>query len=156
MHLTLGTVLFSLMLAIAPESVVAQVSADDPRAAFERFIAAFNSLDWSAFRTCFADTATLFNPDIPEAVSLHRLEGRTDIERNFRAVFGATNGHGPNIRPEHVRIQQFSDTAIITFEFSRPQRSFGRRTIVFNRQGAHWLIVHINASNVTSPLEAGN
>jgi ketosteroid isomerase-like protein len=156
MRLTLVAGLISLILAILPESAVAQASAGDPRAAFERFVAAFNALDWVAFRDCFADTATLFNPDIPDAVSLHRLDGRAEIEQSFRAVFNAANGHGPSIRPENVRIQQFSDTAIVTFEFSRPQHSFGRRTIVFNRQGAQWLIVHIHASNVVSSVEAGH
>lgn len=57
-----------------------------PRAAFDQFIVAFNSLDWEAFRRCFADLASLFNPDIPDAISLHRMDGRTDIERNRYAT----------------------------------------------------------------------
>jgi ketosteroid isomerase-like protein len=125
-----------------------------PRAAFDQFIAAFNSLDWEAFRRCFADSASLFNPDIPDAISLHRLDGRDDIERNFRAVFdaadaGTNNKRSPNIYPENVRLQRFGDTAIITFEFKRSGISTGRRTIVFNKLKGSWLIVHIHASNVT-------
>jgi ketosteroid isomerase-like protein len=126
-----------------------------PRAAFDQFIAAFNSLDWEAFRRSFADSASLFNPDIPDAISLHRMDGRNDIERNFRAVFDAADAgtdheRSPNIRPENVRLQSFGDTVIITFEFTRSGHSTGRRTIVFNKLKGSWLIVHIHASNVTA------
>lgn len=120
---------------------------DDPRVAFEQFISAFNALDWNAFRASFADDASVFNPDIPEVVSLHRLDGRAEIERVFRAVFAAGSG-GPHIVPEDLRIQRFGDTAVITFEFRRPHASFGRRTVVMNRENGRWLIVHIHASNV--------
>jgi ketosteroid isomerase-like protein len=124
-----------------------------PRAAFDHFIAAFNALDWETFRRCFADSASLFNPDIPDALSLHRMDGREDIERNFRAVFdasaaGTVNQGGPDIHPENVRLQQFGETALVTFEFKRSERSIGRRTIVFNKLQGSWLIVHIHASNV--------
>ena len=54
-----------------------------------------------------------------------------------------------DIRPERVRLQQFADTAIITFEFQRSEHSIGRRTIVFNRQRESWLIAHIHASKFT-------
>jgi len=125
-----------------------------PRAALDQFISAFDNLDWEAFRRCFADSASLFNPDIPEAISLHRMDGRVDIERNFRAVFdaagaGTDNKHSPNIHPENVRVQSFGDTAIITFEFRRSEHSIGRRTVVLNKLKGSWLIVHMHASNVT-------
>ena len=118
---------------------------ESPRAAFDHFIAAFNALDWGAFRACFADDATVFNPDIPEVPSLHRLDGRVEFERTFQAVFGAK--HSPGIVPENVRVQPFQDAAIITFEFRRPGNSFGRRTIVLHYEGKRWLIVHLHASN---------
>ena len=41
----------------------------DPRFAFDAFITAFNALDWESFRACFSDDASLFNPDIPGAIS---------------------------------------------------------------------------------------
>jgi len=130
---------------------------DAPQAAFARFIAAFNALDWSSFRACFADDASVFNPDIPHVASLHRLDGRAAIERTFRAVFEATGAEAdhpsPHILPENVRVQRFSDTAIVTFEFNRPNGSFGRRTLVLHHRGARWLIVHIHASNVARAPE---
>ena len=118
--------------------------------AFERFIDAFNRLDWEAFRSSFADDASLFNPDIPEALSLHRLDGRENVDATFRLVFDAIRraGHGPNIVPRNLRVQQLADTAIVTFEFERASGSYGRRTIVFTRQPEAWKIVHVHASNI--------
>jgi ketosteroid isomerase-like protein len=127
---------------------------EGPRAALAHFIAVFNTLDWEAFRACFADDASVFNPQIPEVVSLHRLDGRESIERTFRAVFAAGSKgqapRGPHIVPQNVRIQRFDDTAIVTFEFDRAGQSVGRRTVVLHQQGGAWLIVHIHASNVDS------
>jgi hypothetical protein len=60
-----------------------------------------------------------------------------------------TDAHGPNIQPALVRVQQFNDTAIITFEYKRSEHSVGRRTVVLNKQEGTWLIVHIHASNIT-------
>ena len=126
----------------------------DPRFAFDAFITAFNALDWESFRACFSDDASLFNPDIPGAISLHRLDGRSAIERSFRVIFGSppdgSGKSGPNIVPENIRIQRFRETAISTFEFGRPNHSFGRRTtIIMNRRSGNWRIVHIHASNPT-------
>jgi len=124
-----------------------------PRATFDTFIGAFNKLDWASFQSCLADTASLFNPDIPGAVSLHRLDGRAEVERSFRAVFdAAANGQpprGPNIHPDKVSWQIFSETALVTFEFWRSDRSFGRRSLVLVRERGSWKIMHIHASNVT-------
>jgi ketosteroid isomerase-like protein len=148
--------LAALALSWSPASRPAgSQTSGGPRAAFDQFISAFNALDWDTFRRSFADQASLFNPDIPEAVSLHRLDGRDDILRSFRTVFdtahvGSSGMRGPNIHPERVRLQLFAGTAIITFEFRRSEHSTGRRTIVFNRQQGSWLIVHIHASNITA------
>src|SRR5262245_63729465 len=48
--------------------------------AFERFIAAFNALDWETFRASFAADASLFNPEIPDVKTLGRIDGRADVE----------------------------------------------------------------------------
>jgi hypothetical protein len=135
------------------EALASPPTDDSPRATFDHFIAAFNALDWETFRHCFAESASVFNPDIPDVPSLHRMDGRSAIERSFRAVFdaaaaGPAGQRGPNIHPENVRQQQFGDTGIITFEFKRAGNSMGRRTVVFNRVKGSWLIVHIHASNV--------
>jgi ketosteroid isomerase-like protein len=120
--------------------------------AFEHFIDAFNRLEWTAFRGSFAADASLFNPDIPEAPSLHRLDGSDSVDATFRRVFDAIRreGSGPNIVPRDVRVQQVSDAAIVTFEFDRPS-GFGRRTLVFARQADGWKIIHVHASNIDQP-----
>ena len=125
-----------------------------PKAAFEHFIAAFNALDWDSFRTCFADQASVFNPEIPEVTSLHRLDGRAAFERAFRGVFESAHAGGaqagPHIVPENVRVQRFDTTAVVTFEFKRAGGSYGRRTVVLHEEGGSWLIVHIHASNAAA------
>jgi hypothetical protein len=144
------TLAAGLLLLALP--VCASACASDPKAAFERFIGAFNALDWESFRDCLADSVSLFNPDIPAAVSLHRLDGRTQVERSFRAVFDAAReagAGGPQIVPERVRVERYGEAAIVSFEFRRSAHSFGRRTIAFAREHGDWRITHIHASNVT-------
>ena len=133
-------------------SVARPVEDDGPQATLSRFLAAFNALDWQTFQDCLAEDVSLFNPDIPEVASLHRLDGRAAVENSFRKVFAASpnapGAVGPHIVPERTRVQQFGDTAVATFEFQRHGASFGRRSIVLNRGAAGWKIVHIHASNV--------
>jgi ketosteroid isomerase-like protein len=121
--------------------------------AFHQFIVAFNNLDWDSFRHALADDVTVFNPDIREAPSLERLDGRQQVEEGFKAVFAASRkqSNGPpylHIVPKNVRIQMLGRSAVVTFEFDRDGNSFGRRTIVFHRDLNGWKISHIHASNV--------
>jgi hypothetical protein len=106
----LGISMVSMLMFATPTSGIACESTSE--LALKQFIAAFNALDWPAFQACFAESASLFNPDVPGATSLHRLDGREAVERSFRGVFdaaaaGSTPPHGPNIVPEHLKIQQF-------------------------------------------------
>ncbi len=140
-----------LAVVAAPLATAADVPAKGtPQAAFEGFIAAFNGLDWPAFRSYLADEVSVFNPDIPDVPSLHRLDGRAAVEEAFRAVFAASAPGGPGIVPEQVRIESSGDMAVVSFEFRRSAASFGRRTLVFRRLNARWQIVHIHASNVSA------
>jgi ketosteroid isomerase-like protein len=119
--------------------------------ALAQFLLAFNNLDWPAFRQCFASDATLFNPDIPGATSVHRLDGREAIESSFQAVFELTGPPYMHIVPNNLRIQLLGTVAVATFEFGRAGGSFGRRTLVFERRQGRWLIVHLHASNIKAP-----
>ncbi len=141
----------SVWLAAAP--AVGAACGASPQQTFQQFIAAFNALDWPVFHSCFADSVSLFNPEVSGAASLHRLDGRTEVERSYRGIFDvaaadSTPSRGPHIVPEHLQMQQFGDAAVLSFEFKRAAGSFGRRTIVMARQADGWRIVHIHASNV--------
>jgi ketosteroid isomerase-like protein len=124
------------------------------RRALDGFVSALNDLRWDDFRSWFADDVTLFNPDIPEAVSLGRIDGREAVERSFRAVFDAARkrASGPpymHIAPRNVSVQLLDGAAVATFEFARDDGTLGRRTFVFRKAPEGWRIVHIHASNTT-------
>jgi ketosteroid isomerase-like protein len=144
---------FSIIVLMFATIAAQQDSQRDVESAFKQFIEAFNNLDWEAFRGALSDDVTVFNPDIPEAPSLNRLDGRQQVEESFKAVFAASrkNSNGPpylHIVPRNVRIQMLTESAIVTFQFDREGNSFGRRTLIFQRGPRGWKIVHIHASNV--------
>jgi ketosteroid isomerase-like protein len=143
----------ALVCVICSTVAAHESSQKDVEEAFNRFIVAFNNLDWDSFRSALADDVTVFNPDIPEAPSLDRLDGRHEVEEGFKKVFVASRKqfNGPpylHIVPKNVRIQMLGESAIVTFEFDRDGNSFGRRTLVFHRGSHGWKIAHIHASNV--------
>ena len=133
-----------------PAAALAEV-----RSAFDHCLAAFKAADIAVFGGCLADDVTLFNPEIPGAADLHRLDGRTAVEGYFRGMFAGLrkSGKGPTylpVDPRNVGIQRTGATAVVTFEFARDGGSFGRRTFVMTRHGRDWRIVHIHASNTSA------
>jgi len=119
--------------------------------ALERFLAAFENLDWEGFRAAFDDDATAFFPT-PEPPQ--RFEGRAAVEAQFQRVFNALRTTAPSgppfqrLVPEELRIDQIgTDTAVATFHLRNEQR-LARRTIVFRRTARGWRIAHLHASNV--------
>ncbi len=151
-----GALMLAVVLPVALDAAPPVQPVSDGqavRAALNRFIDAFNDLDWDQFRAAFAPDASVFNPDIPEVTDLGRLDGRDVVEATFKAVFaGARRGTaGPpylHIVPRNLRIQLLPGAAVVTFEFERGAGSRGRRTLVFERRGNDWKIVHLHASNV--------
>lgn len=147
------SILMAALTACTPGGAAA--CAPTPEAALDKFLLAFRALDWPTFSSCLADDVTLFNPDVPGATSLHRLDGREAVERSFRGVFDAarasTPPQGPNIRPEHLTLRHDGNLAVATFEFARGAGAFGRRSIVLVRHAGRWRITHIHASNVATP-----
>jgi len=146
-------VIAALLLALAFQSGASTTPVPDtPQLALSRFIDSLNNLDWEDFRATFAEDVTLFNPDIPQAKSLRRIDGRANVEASFRLVFEAARNAAspPKIVPTNLEVQQVGAVAVATFEFERGPGSFGRRTIVFAERERTWKVIHIHASNVTN------
>jgi ketosteroid isomerase-like protein len=122
----------------------------DVRQAVARFIRAFDDLDWENFRLAFDDNATVFYPRaIPR-----RANGRAEFEKAFKAVFQQVRGTRTtapymDIQPKELRVQLFGDVAIATFHLEDRSGFLNRRTIVLNRTGKEWKIVHLHASEVS-------
>lgn len=146
----LAAALFALLAGCQCAPAVPDNHDAELRTSFDGFIAAFNALDWDHFRQYFAPDASLFTPDNPESPSLIRIDGGEQVQASFEHVFDAARkaGAGPNIQPQHVRMQSYGSTAIVSFEFDRQGGSLGRRSLVFEWEQGGWEIVHIHASNV--------
>ena len=146
------------LFAIIPVTFAAARSADATRAevqsTFEHCMQAFRTLDGSGFDACLDDDVSLFNPDIPEANTLHLVHGRADVSAYFHAMFDGVRAHAPqprlDVQPRDVVIQLAGDTAVVTFEFARADGGYGRRTMVLVHRHGGWKILHIHASNIFS------
>ncbi|MBS0376754.1 MAG: nuclear transport factor 2 family protein [Proteobacteria bacterium] len=129
----------------------ARACAPTPEAAVRQFVAALNALDEAGLIACLAEDVTLFNPDIPEAPSQHRLNGRSAVEASFHTVIGAATAGGqrrlPDVRPQNLDVRVFGSAALVTFEFPRAGTSFGRRSFVLAKRGRDWRIIHLHSSN---------
>ncbi len=142
-----------LLLIFCGIAAAAQATPEQQvRAEFDRCLAAFTGGDANTFTACFADDITLFNPEIPQAPSPHRMDGREAVAAYFHGLIEDARKHAdkpPYIRvePRNVAVQMLGDAALVTFEFDREGGSFGRRSFVFALRDGHWLIVHIHASN---------
>ena len=145
-----------LVLVCAPPARGAGSDEAEVRKALMSFLDALNNLRWDDFRSWFADDVTLFNPEIPEAASLGRVDGREAVEKSFRRVFDETRkrASGPpymHIAPRNLQVQMLdrAAAAVATFEFDRDDGTIGRRTFVYEKTPAGWRIAHIHASNTS-------
>ena len=130
---------------------------DEIHAFLDRFITAFNNLDWPAFMGMFDDDATIFYPSPPNASI--RATGRREFEAAWRRVFQGIRGSRTTppfmeLRPERVNVQMLTDAAVVTFELHDAPGQTARRTLVLRRNHGVWRITHLHASNVpTSPVQ---
>lgn len=119
-----------------------------PTAAAAEFLAAFNALDQTRFDALFAEDATLFYPSAP--FPLQRVEGKAAVTGWFSKFFDAVRKRGAknlNINPSDLHAQTYGDTAVVTFHLNGgSDGAIGRRTVVLNKRGGRWLIVHLHAS----------
>lgn len=116
------------------------------------FLVPFSNQVVADFIDYFADDAVAFFPSVQFAAM--RVEGKADIRRTFESVFKPGRplppGGRPLIQPQDLKIQQFGDTAIVTFHLGS-DTTLGRRTFVLRRLDSRWRIVHLHASTITAP-----
>jgi ketosteroid isomerase-like protein len=154
--------LAAVLYVVAPGAAAAQPTPAEADSillvsTLEQFVRAFNDLEWDAFSQHFADDATVFQP-LP-GVPL-RNAGRAEFEAVFRQLFETVRARqeGPpflNIEPNHLHIQMLGDVAVATFHLRPDAPLIGRRTLVLQKRGAVWSIVHLHASLAEAAGEGG-
>lgn len=134
----------------APEATQTEVEK-----ANARFLHAFENLDMPAFIRCFAEDATVFFP-VPEPPQ--RFDGKEAVRAHFEQVFAAirksSSSSAPpyhQLVPQDLAVQVIApDAAVVSFTLRNAER-IARRTLVFKKINGDWLILHLHASNVSSP-----
>jgi ketosteroid isomerase-like protein len=141
----------------------AEVGERDVREAIARFFAAFNNLDWEAFRMCWSTAptgfgATVFFPpppsSVPSASRAKRLTG-SDAEAVWRQTFNgmrqrSTRTAPPylDLRPQDLDIRMMGDAAaVVTFHLG-DETLLSRRTLVWKKSADGWKIVHLHGSAI--------
>jgi ketosteroid isomerase-like protein len=148
------TVALCVVVTTAPVRSQPRQPPDEIRAFLDRFIAAFDNLDWPAFIEMFDDDATIFYPSPPNAPI--RATGRQQFEPVWRRVFQGIRGTRTtppfmDLQPERLHVQLLTDIAIVTFELHDMPGLTGRRTLILHRHHGLWRIAHLHASNVPTP-----
>jgi ketosteroid isomerase-like protein len=112
------------------------------------FLVAFGNRDYAAFIPYFSEDATVFFPP-SAAAPLGRVQGRSEIERTFKAIFDAypprSNRPPTPIAPQDLLIQEYDGHAVVTFQLGS-ETARQRRTLALKRMGAEWKIVHLHGS----------
>ena len=106
----------------------------------QAWIGALNALEEARIVDAFAEDATAFFP----VVRAERLDGKAAIAAVFHDYVATSKK--TNIVPEALRVQQYGDVAVVSFNVHNPS-AVSRRTFVWRRRGGDWEIVHMHASN---------
>jgi ketosteroid isomerase-like protein len=122
------------------------------QAFLQKFLVAFDNLDWPAFADCFSDSATVFHPAPP---NLRRTDSRGQFEKAWLGVFerikkesGRSSPPYMQLKPEDLQIEILTDgAALVTFHLTNGN-ILSRRTLVLKKFALGWKIVHIHASNL--------
>ena len=145
---TLLVIFFSCIFfnAKANDSVAVQLSV-------EKFVAAFNTLQWQPFKNSFTEDATIFFPDWEEDV---RKVGIKEIEKTWLEIFpefkDSANTFKLDIKPRDMLIQLYGQTAVVTFHLGNGEKYLARRTLVMVKRKKEWKIAHLHAS-VLFPID---
>ena len=119
------------------------------------FLLAFDNLDWPAFRAFFAGNVTMFHPAAP---NIKRIDTPQAFEAAWLGVFArikkqSGRNHPPymNLQPQDLRIEILSPVfALATFHLIDGD-IVSRRSILLKPDSGEWKILHLHASNLTSP-----
>lgn len=132
----------------SPAPVSAQ-AASEVRVAADKFLVAFDNLEWEPFKAAWAASPSVFFPfpDTPR-----RIDGKAEVERVFAAFFKDVRATTPgppylHLDPQELQVQVFGDSALVTFMLIREHR-ISRRSLLFARESGEWKLVHLHASNV--------
>lgn len=157
---SLGSSVIAVLMStgVSAADVAAAQDSSGVEAAARSFIVAFNNLDMPGFLGHFTEDATIIHPPSgPPRTFPTRLQGKREIERTFQVVFdqirqlsGRASAPYQSIQPRDLLVQQFDDSAVLTFHLGTPART-GRRTLVFRKVGTEWKIVHLHASTFDVP-----
>ena len=122
--------------------------------ATQKFLNAFNSLDWEIFRNSFAPDATIFYPVWEEP---KRRNGKNETEETWLQLLpefiDPANTFKLTITPKDLFIQLYDHTAIVSFHLGEEKNSIYRKTIVFVKEKEDWKIVHLHASKSTKEVD---
>jgi len=118
-----------------------------------KFVRAFENLDFEQFQSFFADNVTVFFP--PSAMVSARVDGKEKAMAVFKAFFQRVKEKKStppylDIKPEKMKIDLYQDVAIATFELNDPG-ALSRRTIVMKKINGQYLIIHLHASKADIP-----
>jgi ketosteroid isomerase-like protein len=145
--------LFGVAMAGAAAPATARPSnGQSPTAALRSFLAAFESCDIERMQSFFAADATFFDrfpPGAQSAAGYVRGRGMPPGMRELCSRLLKAGGSPPyhTVEPKDLLVQSYDDVAVCTFHLTGGQ-TLGRRTVVLNRRGSGWKIVHVHASNM--------
>lgn len=133
-------------VAVALLLVAGCASAPPSENAVAQFTAAFNRLSVEELRPLLADDATAYLP-MPQFGA--RIDGRENILAALAPLFEAERARAGsmNLVAKGLAIQRAGNAAVATFDVGT-EAVFSRRTLVLERRGGGWRIVHLHASNV--------
>ena len=121
-------------------------------AAAQGFLAAFDSLQFDAFRGYFAEDMTMFFP-FPQFPA--RANGKAEVEDVFGKFMTAqrdarTKAGRPmvqGIAPRDLKVQMAGpDAAVVSFHLGA-EATPSRRSVVFRRDPGGWKVIHWHASS---------
>ena len=143
---------FCLFITLsASSSAVAQNRNTDSIAVdnqLNKFVKAFENLDFDQFQSFFAENVTVFFP--PSAMVSGRIDGKEKSMAVFKAFFQRVKEKKSSppyldIEPEKMKIDLYGDVAVVTFELNDPG-ALSRRTIIMRKTNGQYLIIHLHAS----------